>query len=155
MNEQLKALLEKHKLPWETRSIKGGIPQVFDLNGQVVLSRDVRQVAITLVNQQPAVEQCKSRIKELEAGIEELYEERRLSQINVERLVETSAELQEVAALRGDNNLPHPTDDFDKLWTARMQTAWDEHKVALVAFQPNHFVEVNDMMPKYSRKAVE
>lgn len=35
------------------------------------------------------------------------------------------AELFEVAELRGDNDLPHPSDD-PKLWTARMQTAWDE-----------------------------
>lgn len=33
-------------------------------------------------------------------------------------------ELVEVARLRGDNELPHPSDD-PKLWTARMQDAWD------------------------------
>lgn len=33
-------------------------------------------------------------------------------------------ELLEVANLRGDNELPSPPDD-PKLWTARMQSAWD------------------------------
>ena len=33
-------------------------------------------------------------------------------------------ELIEVASLRGDNELPHPSDD-PALWTARMQQAWD------------------------------
>ncbi len=41
-----------------------------------------------------------------------------------------SAELLEVADLRGDADLPHPEDDA-KLWTARMQTAWDELRAAL------------------------
>ncbi len=45
-------------------------------------------------------------------------------------LREASAELLEVADLRGDANLPHPEDDA-KLWTARMQTAWDELRAAL------------------------
>lgn len=45
----------------------------------------------------------------------------------LERLVmlrEAVEELLEVAALRGDNDLPAPPDD-PKLWTARMQDAWD------------------------------
>lgn len=41
-------------------------------------------------------------------------------------------ELLEVADLRGDNRLPHPADD-PKLWSARMQTAWDEAAAALTA----------------------
>ena len=40
---------------------------------------------------------------------------------NLHKAVE---ELLEVAWLRGGNELPHPSDD-PKLWTARMQTAWD------------------------------
>ena len=43
----------------------------------------------------------------------------------LEAVVEAGKELQEVADLRGDNILPHPEDD-PGLWTARMQTAWDE-----------------------------
>ena len=43
----------------------------------------------------------------------------------VPALVAVCEELLEVAALRGDNVLPHPCDD-PKLWNARMQTAWDE-----------------------------
>lgn len=39
-------------------------------------------------------------------------------------------ELVEVAGLRGDNVLPHPAND-SKLWTARMQTAWDEAEMFL------------------------
>ena len=45
-------------------------------------------------------------------------------------LVEALAELLTVAELRGDDQLPHPADD-DKLWTARMQTAWDDARAAL------------------------
>ena len=44
-------------------------------------------------------------------------------------LIEAAEELLEVAALRGDADLPHPADD-PKLWTARMQTAWDELRAA-------------------------
>ena len=40
-------------------------------------------------------------------------------------LLEAVQELLEVAALRGDSTLPAPEDD-PKLWTARMQTAWDD-----------------------------
>lgn len=40
-------------------------------------------------------------------------------------IVNASEELLEVARLRGDDELPHPCDD-QKLWTARMQTAWEE-----------------------------
>lgn len=39
-------------------------------------------------------------------------------------------ELCEVAHLRGDDNLPHPADD-PRMWTARMQTAWDEANTLL------------------------
>ena len=40
-------------------------------------------------------------------------------------LLDAAEELLEVADHRGDNVLPHPADDT-LLWTARMQTAWDE-----------------------------
>ena len=43
----------------------------------------------------------------------------------MEELLAACEELLEVAALRGDNTLPHPCDD-PKLWSVRMQTAWDE-----------------------------
>jgi len=45
-------------------------------------------------------------------------------------VVEALGELLTVAELRGDDQLPHPADD-DKLWTARMQTAWDDARAAL------------------------
>lgn len=50
------------------------------------------------------------------------------------KLVEVLEELLEVANLRGDNELPHPADD-PKLWTARMQIAWDEAQQALAAIE--------------------
>jgi hypothetical protein len=40
-------------------------------------------------------------------------------------LLDALTELLEVADLRGDSTLPKPPDD-QKLWTARMQTAWDD-----------------------------
>ena len=43
----------------------------------------------------------------------------------VEELLDAARELVKVANLRGDNELPHPCDD-PGLWTARMQTAWDD-----------------------------
>jgi hypothetical protein len=46
------------------------------------------------------------------------------------RLEDVLRELLEVADLRGDSDLPHPSDD-PLLWTARMQTAWDEARAAL------------------------
>ena len=45
---------------------------------------------------------------------------------------QAAQELLEVADLRGDSELSHPADD-EKLWTARMQTAWDELRAALDA----------------------
>lgn len=39
-------------------------------------------------------------------------------------------ELVEVADLRGDSQLPHPSDD-PLLWTARMQQAWDDARTIL------------------------
>ena len=53
---------------------------------------------------------------------------RRLEKL--ERVAEAAQELQEVAELRGDNVLPLPEDD-PMLWTARMQTAWNEIEAAL------------------------
>lgn len=47
-------------------------------------------------------------------------------------VADAAEELFEVANLRGDNELPHPTDD-PKLWTARAQIAWDELQHALTA----------------------
>ena len=47
------------------------------------------------------------------------------------RKVEDAArELLEVADLRDDTTLPHPADD-PKLWTARMQSAWDDIRARL------------------------
>jgi hypothetical protein len=48
----------------------------------------------------------------------------------IERLREALSELLECADLRGDADLPHPSDG-PLLWTARMQTAWDEARAAL------------------------
>lgn len=45
-------------------------------------------------------------------------------------LREALGELLEVADLRGDSTLPSPPDD-PILWSARMQTAWDEARAAL------------------------
>jgi hypothetical protein len=47
-------------------------------------------------------------------------------------LADAVAELLEVADLRGDAELPHPCDD-PKLWTARMQDAWDHLREAHAA----------------------
>lgn len=48
----------------------------------------------------------------------------------IERYRAALEELVEVADLRWDSVLPHPADD-PKLWTARMQAAWDNAHVAL------------------------
>lgn len=48
---------------------------------------------------------------------------------NCARLAVAAVELLEVAGLRGDNDLPHPCNEA-KLWTARMQEAWDELQAA-------------------------
>ena len=45
-------------------------------------------------------------------------------------VAEAARELLEVAKLRGDNEFQHPADD-PKLWTARMQDAWDTADAAL------------------------
>jgi hypothetical protein len=61
--------------------------------------------------------------KERDAEVEQL-------RAVVTRFQETAGELLEVAALRGDSCLPAPADD-PKLWTARMQEAWDGLQDAL------------------------
>ncbi len=48
-----------------------------------------------------------------------IIQEQRIAELEA-----ASSELLEVAGLRGDNDLPHPADEA-KLWTARMQDAWD------------------------------
>lgn len=63
---------------------------------------------------------------------EGVADERDTLRVERDGLREAAAELLEVAVLRGDNELPHPADE-DKLWTARMQTAWDELDAALAA----------------------
>ncbi len=40
-------------------------------------------------------------------------------------IAEAFDELVAVGIMRNDHDLPHPADD-SKLWTARMQTAWDD-----------------------------
>lgn len=53
----------------------------------------------------------------------------RLREVNAE-LLAALEELVEVATLRGDNVLPHPADD-PKLWTQRMQEAWENAEAAI------------------------
>ena len=50
----------------------------------------------------------------------------------LEAVFNAAKELLEVADLRGDSSLPHPAND-PKLWTARMQTAWDDLRATLDA----------------------
>jgi hypothetical protein len=62
---------------------------------------------------------------QLEEKVKVLAEENERLKAQVENFKLHVGELLEVATLRGDNDLPHPCND-PKLWTARMQTAWDE-----------------------------
>lgn len=48
----------------------------------------------------------------------------------LKEVLSRNAELQEVATLRGDNDLPHPAND-SILWTARMSDAWDGLKESI------------------------
>lgn len=67
-------------------------------------------------------ESLRQRVRELEG-----------KRLETEDLVNAATELLEVARLRGDNDLPHPADD-PKLWTARMQNAWEELQNAVKLF---------------------
>ena len=49
-------------------------------------------------------------------------------------VAEAAVEVADVARLREDDVLPRPEDD-PKLWTARMQTAWDELDAALAKLE--------------------
>ncbi len=51
-------------------------------------------------------------------------------------LRDAAEELLECADLRGDAYLPHPEDD-PQFWSARMQTAWDELRVAVDTSPPD------------------
>jgi hypothetical protein len=52
---------------------------------------------------------------------------------DLQEAVEALRELVVVAELRGDSDLPHPSND-DKLWTARMQDAWDDADNIVAAY---------------------
>ena len=62
-------------------------------------------------------------IENIEAGIKGGLEKTRLNS-ELSDLLSAAIELISVANRRGDDELPNPAND-DKLWTARMQTAWD------------------------------
>ena len=53
----------------------------------------------------------------------------------LEAQVEAAREVLEVADLRGDTDLPYPAND-PKLWSARMQDAWDALRAALQPEKP-------------------
>lgn len=69
------------------------------------------------------------------AGVAAMKEKLAERDAELEQLKWVAEELIEVAALRGDNALPLPEDD-PLLWTARMQTAWNELEEALTPEQP-------------------
>lgn len=69
-------------------------------------------------------------LKMIDATTAALRAERDALAARVEALHNHLGELCEVAHLRGDDNLPHPADD-PRMWTARMQTAWDEANTLL------------------------
>ena len=71
-----------------------------------------------------AVEYYAAQTKEL---IERLRAELATARNDALALTNAVDELLEVAALRGDDELPHPSND-PILWTARMQEAWDNLK---------------------------
>ena len=62
----------------------------------------------------------------LEAGV-------RIAELEAQ--VEAAREVLEVADLRGDTDLPYPAND-PKLWSARMQDAWDALRAALQPEKP-------------------
>jgi len=70
----------------------------------------------------------KNRVASLETDLAQA----RADAVVLRGVNDAADELLEVASLRGDNELPHPADD-PKLWTARMQDAWDELANALTA----------------------
>ena len=63
-------------------------------------------------------------------------------------LREALGELLEVADLRGDSTLPSPPDD-PILWSARMQTAWDEARAALAAPPERECCHVHKGEPEF------
>lgn len=65
----------------------------------------------------------------------------------LEAVYDAAQELLEVARLRGDDTLPCPSAD-PKLWTARMQDAWDELRDAREA------VEAKGIEPEMSEQTI-
>ncbi len=55
-------------------------------------------------------------------------------------LLSAAIELLAVAELRGDDELPHPSDD-EKLWTARMQDAWGDLREKVESISPDSIYE--------------
>ena len=53
---------------------------------------------------------------------------------DAKKVIEAAIEVLEVADLRGDTDLPHPAND-ERLWTARMQTGWDDLRDRIAAYK--------------------
>ena len=85
-------------------------------HGGVCVSCRLSQKLRTIFAQEERITTLEAKLAQREAEVEQL------------RWV--ANELIEVAELRGDNALPLPEDD-PLLWTARMQTAWNELEEAL------------------------
>lgn len=61
---------------------------------------------------------------------------REYSASDLSDLLYAAVELLAVAEVRGDDELPHPADD-DKLWTARMQSAWNDLREQVEFVEPD------------------
>ena len=90
-----------------------------------------RDIEYTLANLPAAAMELVEKVKEYDEIMLIAFENHRGNVADHrDRLAEAAKELLEVATLRGDNNLPHPSND-SKLWTARMADAWDGLEAAL------------------------
>ena len=109
--------------------VLGQAKQIADLRAEAERLRgDATEVLTDNADLKSEQTELHAEIVRLEAEAAELRGER-------DALRTAASELLEVADLRGDAALPHPEDD-PKLWTARMQTAWDELRAALGKVKP-------------------
>ncbi len=121
----------KHTSLAEIRLLKETANEVQGLRLAVCSTDDERTtLRAENVKQAEEIERLQGRHRASQEALSELLTEHRKQGEEREKLVVAASELLECADLRGDADLPHPSDD-PKLWTARMQDAWEGLRAAL------------------------
>ena len=86
-------------------------------------------------------------IDTIDEGIKLGKEAARLNS-ELSNLLSAAIELVSVANQRGDDEILHPPDD-PKLWSARMQSAWDIMRASIEHYAPGAIAEEQESMQRW------